>query len=234
MKFTAEGPLAVPLWIDGHPYVTVGEGLLDVTDPVTGAALRRVPLGSSDEAARATMAAVAAAPEWDGRGPAERRSSLAALAAALAGLTSHFAGLVAAETGWEPEAAAAEVAAAVAALEHPPADGQTGVSVLIADATAPLRGLVQGAAAALAAGGTVVLKPSPRAPAAAYALCELSARVAWPPGVLNLVHGDEAAIEGLCAQAGVERVEFRGEAHLADRIAAIAARHGKILVRPVR
>ena len=231
MKFTAEGPLAVPLWIEGHPYVTVGEGLLDVTDPATGAVLRRVPLGGADEAARATAAAVAAALAWVGRGPAERRTCLSALGEALAGLASHFAGLVAAETGWGPEAAAAEVAAAVAALANPPAGGETGVSVVVADATAPLRGLAQGAAAALAAGGTVVLKPSPRAPAAAYALCELSARAAWPPGILNLVHGDDAALEGLCAQDTVGRVEFRGEAALADRIAAIAARHGKALVR---
>lgn len=73
----------------------------------------------------------------------------------------------------------------------------------------------------------MVVKPSPKAPGAAYAFCELSARAGWPGGVLNLVQGDEAAIDGLCAQAAVQQVAYAGEASLGQRVAAIAERHGK-------
>jgi acyl-CoA reductase-like NAD-dependent aldehyde dehydrogenase len=76
-------------------------------------------------------------------------------------------------------------------------------------------------APALMAGATVVVKPSPRAPSAAYALCELSARAEWPAGVLNLLQGDTAAIDGLCA-AGIDRLVYRGNAALGVDIGAIA------------
>ncbi len=231
MKFTSEGPQAVPLWIDGHPYLTLGHGLLDVVNPVTGIALRRVPLSGADEAAVAIGAARAAGSDWAARSPAERQSLLSALAQALAGLADHFAGLVGEETGADEAVVAAEIAAVVAGLEHPGTRGSSGVTVVIGDAASPLGSVALPVAEALAAGGTAVIKPSPRAPGAAYAFCELSARAGLPPGILNLVQGDEAAVEGLCAHAEVARLEYRGDAALGERIGTIAARHGKALCR---
>ena len=57
------------------------------------------------------------------------------------------------------------------------------------------------------------------------ALCELSARAEWPAGVLNLMQGDTAAIEGLCA-AGVDRLVYTGEAALGAKVGAIANANG--------
>jgi len=54
-----------------------------------------------------------------------------------------------------------------------------------------------------------------------FALCELSARAEWPGGVLNLLQGDTAAIDGLCV-AGVDRLVYRGNAALGVQIGAIA------------
>lgn len=228
MDFTSDGPMAIPLWINGHAFLTVTERLFELVDPTTGEGLRRVPLSGADEAATAVAAAAAAAPAWAALDGAVRQQHLAALADALAGYDTHFAKLIRQETGLSDEAALADVAAAIAILRQ----AQPGAEVLtvaVADSGKPLSGLVGLVAPVLAAGGTAVLKPSPRAPGAAYALCELTARAGWPAGVLNLVQGDEAAIDGLCAQAAVGRIAYAGEAALGHSIAAIAARHGRAL-----
>ena len=76
------------------------------------------------------------------------------------------------------------------------------------------------------AGATVVVKPSLKGRSGAFAVCELSARAAWPAGVLNLMQGDTAAIEGLCA-AAIDRLVYAGDATLGAQVGAIAAAAGK-------
>jgi succinate-semialdehyde dehydrogenase/glutarate-semialdehyde dehydrogenase len=77
---------------------------------------------------------------------------------------------------------------------------------IVSDDSAPLLGPLRHAVPALLAGATVVVKPSPKAPSAAFALAELSARSAFPGGVFNVLHGDLAAIEGLCVLSEVSRL----------------------------
>lgn len=227
MKMTPDGAMAIPLWINGHAFLTVTESFFDVVDPQTGEAIRRVPLCGAGEAEEAAAAARAALPTWAGLSTAERQAHLAALGAALEGYAGHFAKLLRQETGRGETEAEAEVAAAVAILRAAVPAPAGGVVAVIGDAARPLAALAELAAPALAGGATVVCKPSPKAPSAAFALCELSARAGWPAGVLNLVQGDEAAVEGLCAAAAVERVSYAGDSALGERIGAIAARHGK-------
>jgi acyl-CoA reductase-like NAD-dependent aldehyde dehydrogenase len=149
-----------------------------------------------------------------------RRICLGNLADALEGYAGHFAKLISAETGFDPAQASAEVASAVESLRAASV-GDTGVVAVVVDASRPLAGLVEAIAPALMAGAAVVVKPSPKAPSAAFALCELSGRAEWPAGVLNLMQGDTAAIEGLCA-AAVDRLVFVGEPELGAKVAAIA------------
>ncbi len=229
MKFTAEGPLAVPLWIDGHPYLTLGEGLVDVLDPRTGEVLRRVPLAGAEEAALAYAAARRAGEAWVGQDVAQRQRLLFALAAALEQLSGHFAALLVAETGCDSQSAAAEVSAAAGALRRAVPQAAAGVCVVVLGATRPLATLVETLSGPLAAGCTAVIKPSTRAPAAAFALCELAARHGWPDGVINLVQGDEAAVAGLCALDEVAVIQCAGDPELRTRVATIAARYGKTL-----
>jgi len=96
---------------------------------------------------------------------------------------------------------------------------------VVVDAARPLAGFAEAVAPALMAGATVVVKPSPKAPSAIFALCELSARAEWPAGVLNLLHGDTAAIEGLCVD-GVDRLIYRGNPGLGAQVGAIAEAAG--------
>ncbi|MBL8881239.1 MAG: aldehyde dehydrogenase, partial [Phycisphaerales bacterium] len=101
---------------------------------------------------------------------------------------------------------------------------------VVSDDRAPLLGPLQRAVPALLAGATVVVKPSPKAPSAAFALAELTARSAFPGGVFNILHGDLAAIEGLCSAAEVGLLLFAGDPALGSKVAAIATRHGKPFV----
>lgn len=224
MDFSPEGPMAIPLWVNGHAFLTVCENFYDVTNPATGEAIRRVPLCGAAEAAEAVAAARSAQGVWADMGMPARGVCLARLAEALAGYAGHFAKLLSEEVAGDEAQASAEVAAAVAALQAA-AVGETGVLGLVLDASQPLLSFAKAIAPALMAGATIVVKPSPKAPSAIYALCELSARADWPAGVLNLVQGDAAAIAGLCT-AGVDRLLYVGNAGLGEKVAAIAGTHG--------
>ena len=105
--------------------------------------------------------------------------------------------------------------------------GSSRIVAIVSDDGAPLLGLLQAAVPALLTGATVILKPSPKAPAAAFALAELTALSGFPGGVVNVLQGDLAAIEGLCAAQQVSLVFFAGDPALGARVSAIADRHGK-------
>ncbi len=225
MEFAPEGPKAIPLWVNGHAYLTVTDAFYDVVDPASGEAIYRVPLCGNDEAAEAVGAARAAQPGWAALPQQSRQAFLDALAERLDGYAGHFAKLLRKETGFSEEAVQAEVAAALSALRGSTV-GESGVVAVVVDATRPLAGFAEAAAAALRGGASVIVKPSPKAPSAAYALCELSARAEWPAGVLNLMQGDTAAIEGLCA-AAIDRLVYVGEPALGAQVGAIASAAGK-------
>lgn len=204
--------------------MTMSGSFFDVVNPVTGQALYCVPLCGEAEATEAVVAARTAQPAWAEMGLPARRVCLGRLAEALDNYTGHFAKLLVQDGGVSEADARAEVGAAVAALQGVKV-GDTGIVGLVVDATTPLAAFAEAAAPALLAGAAVVVKPSPKAPSAIFALCELSGRAEWPGGVLNLVQGDTAAIEGLCA-AGIDRLVYRGQAALGEQVAQRAAARG--------
>lgn len=224
MDFVADGPTAIPLWMNGHAFLTVCDGFLDVMNPQTGVAIHRVPLAGTEEALQTVAAAQAAQPAWAALGVAARRVYLGKLADALEEFSDHFATMLCNETGFDPLHANAEVCAALVALRGTSV-GENGVAAIVVDATRPLAGLAEAMAPALMAGAALVIKPSPKAPSAAYALCELSARAEWPAGVLNLLQGDTAAVKGLCASE-IDRLIFVGAPPLGEQIAALAEAAG--------
>lgn len=224
MQFTPDGPVAIPLWINGHAFLTAKQEFFVVSNPVTGEALRRVPLCGAEEASEAVTAARAAQPDWAAMGMPARRVCLGKLAEALDRYAGHFAKLLSQECGCDEAQATAEVAAAVTALQDA-AVGATGVVGVVLDASRPLAGFAEVMAPAVLAGATVVVKPSPKAPSAVFALCELATRVEWPAGVVNLLQGDLAAIRGLAA-GGIDRLVYAGTAELAAAVGEIAAAAG--------
>jgi len=225
MEFAPDGPMAIPMWVNGHAFLTVTPDFYTVTNPVTGESLRRIPLCGAEEAAEAVKAAQAAQAEWAMMGMPARRVCLGRLADGLDRYTGHFAKLLIQECGFDEARATAEVGEAVEALRGAMV-GETGVLGIVLDATRPLASFAEIMGPALMAGATLVVKPSPKAPSAVFALCELTAREEWPAGVVNLLQGDSAAVEGLCASV-VDRLIYCGNAALGAQVGAMAEAAGK-------
>jgi acyl-CoA reductase-like NAD-dependent aldehyde dehydrogenase len=163
-----------------------------------GKILRRTPCCGKEELLRAQASACEALPLWEAKPASERRAFLVRWGAALQTHAAHFAHLLVEETRKSEAAAAREVAAAIALLispetacgDHDPAGGR-----IVACAWGrrhPLTDAVRQIAPVLAAGSVVIANPCATAPGAAFALCELSARVGAPPGILNLVYASTA------------------------------------------
>ena len=199
-------PLAIPLWINGHAYLTLAPAFQDVRNPLSREVLRRTPLCGAAEAQKAVEAAHAALPLWCAQPATARAALLVAVGEALAGYAGHFARLIVEETGKEQLAAEAEVSKAVALLcgsltaSAPAAAGVVGI---VGSAAAPLLDPLRLAVPALMAGAVVVIKPDPEMPSAIFALAELTGRCAFPGGVFSILHGAEAAVDGLRAVEGV-------------------------------
>ena len=80
---------------------------------------------------------------------------------------------------------------------------------------------------AIACGNTFVLKPSEKVPMTAARTIELLHDAGLPPGVLNLVHGDKAAVDALLHHPLVKAVSFVGSTPVAKYIYTTAAAQGK-------
>ena len=80
---------------------------------------------------------------------------------------------------------------------------------------------------AIACGNTFVLKPSERDPSAPTFIAELFHEAGFPPGVLNVVHGDRVAVDRLLEHPDVQAVSFVGSTPIARHVYETAAAHGK-------
>ena len=100
MEFAAEGPKAIPLWVNGHAFLTVTDAFYDVVNPVSGEAVYRVPLCGAAEAAEAVAAARRAQSGWAAGSADARQACLNALADRLEGYAGHFAKLLRGDTGF--------------------------------------------------------------------------------------------------------------------------------------
>ncbi len=79
-------------------------------------------------------------------------------------------------------------------------------------------------APAIAAGNSIVMKPSPYTPVTTLLLAELCAQAGVPPGVVNVLAGPGAALgEALCTHAGVDKIAFTGSTAVGKRIMELAA-----------
>lgn len=201
MLIESNDPPAVPLWIDGHAYLTMAPEFRDVRDSAHDRVLRRTPLCLADLADKALESARRAGGGWRALPEVDRRALCAQLAVEVERYSEHFCHLIAEETGRSPAQSSTEVAATLALLreigEARLDQGAAIVAIAAAAGTAmhePLRLAVP----SLAAGSVIVLKTDPSAPSALVALAELTGRCGFPPGVFNVVHGGEAMLQRFC------------------------------------
>ncbi|MDR2366310.1 MAG: aldehyde dehydrogenase family protein [Zoogloeaceae bacterium] len=198
--FTADAPPVLPCWIHGRAFISLNQRFVEVRDR-NGKVLRRTPRCGKDEIAEAQASARAALPVWAAKSARERHEFLARWGNALESHAAHFARLLREETRKSEAAAEKEVAASVAVLRtpaHPCPDSCLDAGRIVSRAWGRRRPLADAArlfAPILAAGSVIIANPCASAPSAAFALCELSARIGLPPGVVNLVFADRKTVD---------------------------------------
>ncbi|MEI2455403.1 MULTISPECIES: aldehyde dehydrogenase [Lysobacter] len=232
-------------WIDGQARDAGSGRWLDVHDPASALAYARVAAGGAGDVDLAAAAAQRALPGWAGLPPSERARWLEALAAALEARTDDFARAESRDSGKPirlareveiPRAVAnlrffAQAATQFASESHHGQAGLNytlrsplGVVATISPWNLPLYLFTWKIAPALAAGNTVIAKPSEVTPATATLLGELAAQIGFPPGVLNIVHGLGPEVgEAMVRHPAVKAVSFTGSTAVGRRIAGIAA-----------
>ncbi|MGK5675673.1 aldehyde dehydrogenase family protein [Micromonospora sp. URMC 106] len=229
-------------YLDGQ-WVTAGSGeTVAVRNPATEEVVATVPAGTAADVDRAVAAARAAFPGWADTAPADRAARLDRLHAALTARAEEIARTVALELGTPLKVATRVQAGLPLAVLHsyvelaarPPVDETVGNSLVVREPVGvvgaitpwnyPLHQVVAKLAPALAAGCTVVLKPSELTPLTAYLLFEAIHEAGYPPGVVNLVTGTGPVVgEAIAAHPDVDMVSFTGSTATGRRISHLAA-----------
>jgi aminomuconate-semialdehyde/2-hydroxymuconate-6-semialdehyde dehydrogenase len=232
-------------WIDGEARPAANGRWLEVFDPASGQAHARVAAGDSQDVELAVAAAERAFPAWSALRNSERATWLERLATALESRIDAFARAESLDGG-KPFALArdieipravsnlrffAQAATQFASESHHGEAGLNytlrtplGVVATISPWNLPLYLFTWKIAPALAAGNTVVAKPSEVTPLTATMLGELAAETGFPKGVLNIVHGLGAEVgEPLVAHPRVRAVSFTGSTTVGKRIATLVA-----------
>ena len=219
-----------------------GKGMLDVINSTTEDVMGRVPEGNAEDINRAVAAARAAFDSWSATSAAERASFLQKISAGLVARQSEIAGIIASEVGM-PLPLATMVQAGMPAmvmgsyaklLGDYSFEEQIGNSLVVKESVGvigcitpwnyPLHQVVAKVAPALAAGCTVVLKPSEVAPLTAFILAEIVDDAGLPAGVFNLVTGLGAVVgEALASHPDVDMISFTGSTRAGKRVSELAA-----------
>ena len=230
------------LYVGGAWVVPEGTGSIDVTNPATEAVCATTPAGTAGDAERAVGAARAARLDWEATAPEKRAELLARVGEGLQGRMAEIGALVAEEVGMPVDLATMiQVGLPVmtfASMPHVVAgvtfEERIGHSVVVREPIGtvaaitpwnyPLHQIAAKVAPALAAGCTVVLKPSELAPSCAFVLAEVASEAGLPPGVVNLVTGEGPVVgEALASSRHVDMVSFTGSTGVGRRVAVTAA-----------
>ncbi len=230
-------------YIDGQWVAPAREKTLDVINPATEAVAGRISLGGQADVDRAVAAAKRAFESFSQTTREERVALLAKIADVYERRMDDMAAAISEEMG-APYARLAKTAQAPAGYGHfkvaasllkkfelEKAQGSTtivrepvGVCALITPWNWPANQIACKVAPALAAGCTMVLKPSEIAPFSGHILAEILAEAGVPKGVFNLVDGDGPTVgAALAAHPDVDMVSFTGSTRagiLVDKAAA--------------
>ncbi|MFN0263788.1 aldehyde dehydrogenase family protein [Tepidamorphus sp. 3E244] len=225
-------------WVAPSPEARV----LDVIDPSTEEAFTQVAVGTKADAQRAISAARAAFPAFSRTTRQERIDLLTAIRAAYKARVEDIAQAISAEMG--APIAFARSSQALAGLGHLKAAiealktyefeiqrGTTrivhepiGVAGLITPWNWPMNQITCKVAPAIAAGCTMVLKPSEVAPVSGIIIAEIMHEAGVPAGVFNLVSGDGTGVgQELSSHPEIDVVSFTGSTRAGILVAKSAA-----------
>lgn len=236
-------------FIDNQWVASKGSQWLPVTNPYTEELIAEVTAGHPDDVHAAVAAARRALPAWQGLSGAERAVYLDGFAEVLTRRREELIRLSVINNGKVLAEAAIDLDDAIACyryyagearslderqgqpvkVEMPDVDVRcyhdpVGVVGLITPWNFPLVTSAWKLAPALAAGCTVVLKPSEVTPLPELALAEIALEIGLPTGVLNLLNGDGAGIGApLTAHPGIDKVSFTGSNRVGEAVMHAAA-----------
>jgi len=230
------------LYIGGAWVPSSGTGTIDVIDSTTEAVIGTVPEGTTDDVDLAVAAAKAAFPAWSALAVEERTAYLTKVAEALGAQMDSIADLITHEVGMPktlsslvqvglPLNSFATAAQVAADFTWEQTVGNSlivrepiGVVGCITPWNYPLHQIAAKVAPALAAGCTVVVKPSEVAPLNAFVLADIMDAAGVPAGVFNLVTGFGPVVgEAIAGHADVDMVSFTGSTRAGKRVTEVAA-----------
>ncbi|MGJ7918576.1 aldehyde dehydrogenase family protein [Massilia sp. LXY-6] len=229
-------------FINGAWVAALGRGSIEVIQGSTEQVIGRIPAGSEADAEAAVRAARGAFDAWSTTPASVRAGFLEKIAQGLQARSEELVRLIAMEVGMPlklagmiqvglPIASFAGYAKLAEKFEWEETVGHSrvlreavGVLACITPWNYPLHQIAAKLGAALAAGCTVVLKPSEVAPLNAFILAEVIQEAGLPPGVFNLVTGYGPEIgEALVRHPQVDMVSFTGSTRAGRRISEVAA-----------
>lgn len=230
------------LYIGGEWVTPVGTGTFEVLNSSTEEPLGKIPAGSAEDAEKAVKAAKAAFDAWSATSVEERAGYLDKIQQGLQAKMNDIALIVSSEVGM-PISLATMIQAGLPSMTCGGYAGilrgykfeeEIGNSLVVKEPVGvvgcitpwnyPLHQVVNKIAPALAAGCTVVLKPSEVAPLSAFMLAEIINEAGLPPGVFNLVSGDGPTVgEAIAKHPDVDMVSFTGSTNAGKRVTQLAA-----------
>jgi acyl-CoA reductase-like NAD-dependent aldehyde dehydrogenase len=230
------------IYIDGAWVPSTGTGTIDVTNSTTEEVMGRIPDGTPEDVNRAVKAARAAFPGWAATSREERGKYLQRITEGLQARMTEIASTVAGEVGMPmnlsmmiqaglPTMTFGSMAQIVDSFAF---EEQIGSSLVVREPVGvvgaitpwnyPLHQIAAKVAPALAAGCTVVLKPSEVAPLNSFILAEIIDEVGLPHGVFNLVTGVGPVVgEAIAAHPDVDMVSFTGSTRAGRRVSELAS-----------
>lgn len=239
----------LPHFIHGRKVTGDSDRHGDVFDPATGAVTAHVPLASASDVKAAVDAAAAAFPAWAATTPLNRARVMFRFKELLERHADDVARLITSEHGKVLSDARGEVTRGLEVVEFAcgiphllkgsyTENASTKVDVhsvrqalgpvaIISPFNFPAMVPMWFFPLAIAAGNTVIIKPSEKDPTAVNWMAELWKEAGLPDGVFNVLHGDKVAVDALLTHPDVKAVSFVGSTPIAKYVYQTATAHGK-------
>jgi aldehyde dehydrogenase (NAD+) len=242
MATAAEVQVRDKIFIGGEWVAPSGAEPIEVVNPTTEEAIGTIPACSQEDADRAVAAAREAFETWSQTSREERAGYIAAIAAGLNERGDEIAATITQELGMPLKLSriiqvglpAAQIASMPKLMEEVAWEEEIGNSRVLREPVGvlgaitpwnyPLNQIAAKVGPALAAGCTVVLKPSEVTPLNAFMLAEVVEAAGLPAGVFNLVTGLGPVVgEAIAGHPGVDMVSFTGSTRAGRRVSELAS-----------
>ncbi|HET7508784.1 MAG TPA: aldehyde dehydrogenase family protein [Solirubrobacterales bacterium] len=242
MATAAELQVKDKVFIGGEWVQPSGGEPIEVVNATTEEVMGTIPACSAEDADRAVAAAREAFDTWAATSREERAGYLGAIAAGLGERAEEIAATITQELGMPLKLSqmiqvglpTAQFAATPGLMEEVRWEEEIGSSRVLREPVGvlgaitpwnyPLNQIAAKVAPALAAGCTVVLKPSEVTPLNAFLLAEVIDAAGLPAGVFNLVTGNGPVVgEAIAAHPGVDMVSFTGSTRAGRRVSELAS-----------